>query len=357
MKTQKNKILIVGGYGSVGKVIAKILANKLPNKVIIAGRSLEKAQNLIQELDIQALACQVDISASSFPEINFKEVHTAICCIEFLQNDNFIRACIKNKVNYTELATSYEAYQRFIVYAQQLKESEICLIPGVGLMPGLSGIFVQEALTKLKHLKSVQSYVLLGLGENHGLDAIRFMMESADKTFFVKTVNGKELVSSFTDPVKEKMLNENHSRKFYRFDLGDQHIIADLREVTIAETRLAFDSKFITWFIGILKKIGLLKKLSKVNPKTLQKWLARFQFGSDRFTVQSHCKNEEDKEIIYLAEGFNEAHATGVIATYAVLQLYHSKLTGIKRLEEIIPFNDFVEYLKKNQINIKIKER
>ena len=357
MNSLKDKILIVGGYGAVGSIVSKILAKKYPEKVIIAGRNKDKANDLINKLNIEALPLKIDLETNYFEEINFKEVHTTICCIEYLQNDNFIQSCIKNQVNYTELATSYEAYQRLISYNNEVEKSGICLVPGVGLMPGLSGVFVQNAISRLNKINSVQSFVLLGLGENHGLDAIRWMMEYANKTYTIKTESGEEIVSSFTNPRKEQLLNEKFSRKFYCFNFGDQHIITNSMKVSSTETRLAFDSSFATWLMAMLKKMNLLAKLSKVKPQTLKKWLAKFPFGSEKFVVQTHCYGENMAQVIYLAEGFKEAKATGIIAAYTVDKLYQTnKKIGVKRLEEIIQFEEFVQHLKENQINIKIKE-
>jgi saccharopine dehydrogenase-like NADP-dependent oxidoreductase len=355
MNSLKNKILIVGGYGNVGTVIVKITANMFPGKIIIAGRNKEKAQQLIKDLNIQASAVRIDLGAREFNEINFEEIHTAICCIEVLQTDDFILSCIKHHVNYTELATSYKAYQRLINYRNDVEMSGMCIIPGVGLMPGLSGVFVQNAISRFKQIQKTESFVLLGLGEDHGLDSIRWMTEYADKTFYAKTVEGEKQVDSLTDPLNEKLLNENSPRRFYRFNFGDQHIISKTMEVNSAETRLAFDSKFVTWLLVVIKKLGLLTKLGKINPRIIKKWLAGFPFASERFAVQTHCYTQDKNEIIYLAAGFSEARATGIIAAYAVSCLYQSGKTGIKRFEELIQFDDFVQYLKIHEINIEIK--
>ena len=358
MITQKDKILIVGGYGNVGKVVSKILATKFPSKVIIAGRNKKKAQQLIEECNIQALAKQIDLKTNNFNEINFDEVHSAICCIEFLLNDNFILHCIKHQVNYTELATSYESYQRFAIYIKDILASGICLIPGVGLMPGLSGIFVHQAILNIGKIDKVQSFVLLGLGENHGLDAIRWMVEYANKSFFVKTERGRKEIDSFTNPMKINLLNESRSRNFYSFNFGDQHIITESMEVNTAETRLAFDSRFITWIVAVIKKIGVFSKIAKINPATIKKWLDKFQFGSEIYAVQTHCSGTNNKELIYLANGFNEGYGTGIVASYAVLQLYGSNdKLGIRRLEELISFKDFIQFIEDHGIKIKIKEK
>lgn len=357
MYLSKDKILIIGGYGAVGKVVSECLAKEFPGKVIIAGRNKQKACNLIFKYKLSAMPTAIDLSSNSFEEINFEQIHTAISCIEYLQDDNFILKCIQHHVHYTELATSYEAFLRLISYKKEVEKSKLCLIPGVGLMPGLSGIFAQHALLNLKTINEVQSFVLLGLGEDHGLDAIRWMIEAAGKSFSVKTKHGLEQVKAFDDPVKVQLLTENHPRKFYRFDFGDQHIIADFMEVPIAQTRLAFDSKFVTWLIVLFRKIGLVNKLNKIKPQIIKKWLDKFRFGSENFAVQTHCYGYNKSEIIYMAKGAGEAHATGVIASYAVGLLYQTNnLTGIKRLEEIIEFDDFIQYLQKKGISILIRK-
>ena len=47
MKT--GKILVVGGYGYVGRTISIILASQFPSRVIGAGRDIRKAEKLSQE--------------------------------------------------------------------------------------------------------------------------------------------------------------------------------------------------------------------------------------------------------------------------------------------------------------------
>lgn len=352
----KDKILIVGGYGAVGKFVSECLAKEFPGKVIIAGRDKRKATAFILKQGLSAIPAAIDLSSNSFHDINFEEVHTAISCIEYLQNDNFVRKCIEYHIHYTELGTSYEAFLRLIRYKKEVEKSKICLIPGVGLMPGLSGVFVQNAFLALKKIDEVQSFIVLGLAEDHGVDAIRWMIETAGKPFTTKTKHGLKQFKSFSDPVQVQLLTEIHPRKFYRFDFGDQHIITNFMEVQVAATRLAFDSRFVTWLIGVLSKIGFLKWLNKLNPQTIKKWLTKFRIGSEKFTFQTHCYRHRENELIYMARGANEAHATGVIAAYAVRLLYQdNSLTGIRRLEEIIEFEDFTQHLQKNQISTSIK--
>jgi saccharopine dehydrogenase-like NADP-dependent oxidoreductase len=357
MNLQKDKILIVGGYGNVGTAVSKILAKKFPAKIIIAGRNIEKGQKLIDELNLKAKAVKLNLNTEDFNEISFEEIHTVINCVEFLKNSRLIHKCIQFKINYTELATSFEAYNRLLKFIKEFEDAGTCLVPGVGLMPGISGIFVQNAISRLKQISKVQSYVLLGLGENHGLDAIRWMMDNATKSYSLKTENGMKQVYPFSKPVKMQLLNEKKGRNFYPFNFGDQHIIVKTNQAEFAQTYVAFDSRFTTGLIAVSQKAGLLKGLSKIKPKSIKKWLAKFRIGTEKFTVQTHCQGVNKNEIIYSAEGYNEANATGVIAVYAVLQLYpFSNNTGMKHLEDIVEYEDFIQFLNDFKINIRYKE-
>jgi len=149
-KIKKDKILVVGGYGAVGSVLAKTLAARYPDKVIVAGRNKEKAWQLINANHLRAIAIEIDVEKKGFSNIPFEEIHTAICCIEVLSNNYFIERCIKEHVNYTELATSFEAYNRLVKYKKEIIMAQIVLIPGVGLMPGLSNVFAFQASLLLR---------------------------------------------------------------------------------------------------------------------------------------------------------------------------------------------------------------
>lgn len=351
MQPVGDKILIIGGYGAVGSVISRHLAIRFPGKVIIAGRDKQKAVSLITRHDLDVAPARIDLSTASFEDVNFSEIHTVISCVEYLKDDLLIHKCLEYGTHYTELATSYEAYARFSKYKRTSRKANICIIPGVGLMPGLSGVFVKQAIRELGKVSEVHSFISLGLGENHGSDAIRWMLGYSNKPFTLYTRNGEKKVVPFSDGLKETLLGEEKSRTFYRFNFGDQHIIKKTLPVESAETRLAFDSAFVTWLIAILEKTGLLSLLSKTNPDKVKKTLELFRFGSDRFAVQTHCYSPEKKERIFLAEGHGEAYATGIIAAYAVSLLYMgNNLKGILRLEEVANYEDFVAFLIKNNI-------
>lgn len=68
------RVLIIGGYGNFGSFISKTLAAEENLQVFIGGRSIEKANALINEIDAKTKleAVRLDINE------NLEEVLTAI---------------------------------------------------------------------------------------------------------------------------------------------------------------------------------------------------------------------------------------------------------------------------------------
>ncbi len=356
MKSTKTKILVIGGYGAVGAILSRKMAEKYPEKLLIAGRNKSKAQELIGKHNLKAQSVFFDLKDISLSDTWLDTVHTAICCIEYLQDDKFIHCCIEKGINYLELATSYEAYLRLLKYQDDFAASNLMLIPGVGLMPGLSGVFAINALSVYPELHSISSFVLLGLGEKHGLDAIRWMIEFANKSFVLETDAGPHTVQTFSDPLKTRLLHEQRPRTFYRFDFGDQHIMNSEMPVKAADTRLAFEIRWINMLIRFCKKMGLLAWIRLINPKTIHRLLGAFPMGSDQFAVQTICKSGEGEQITYLAHGRNEARATAIIGAYVVEEVYEKRTgKGLIRMEELVSFKPFRKYLQANKIEIFIE--
>ena len=66
---------------------------------------------------------------------------------------------------------------------------------------------------------------MLGLGDTHGVDAIRWMLDYADRSFTLQTPTGPVSVETFSDPKVVYFPDESAPRTTYRFDFADQHVI------------------------------------------------------------------------------------------------------------------------------------
>ena len=86
----KNKILVVGGYGSVGRVIATTLGKQFPGRVVAAGRNYHKAKQLSSATQQQVLPLALDIYMVRESEL--RDVAVVVTCID--QGDTqFVEQC------------------------------------------------------------------------------------------------------------------------------------------------------------------------------------------------------------------------------------------------------------------------
>jgi len=353
---EKDKILIIGGYGTVGSIVSEQLASAYPSKVIIGGRNKLKADEFIHHRKLEAKSISIDINSDNFEEVDFDQVHTAISCIETM-NTSFILDCILYKVNYTEIGTSFRVHQRFFGLLDYINDSDVLIIPSVGLVPGLSNIIAFNEAKKFVQIEEIHTFVMLGIGESYGLDSVRFMISNAMQTFKIKTVQGLLSVKGFTKPKSTRLLNEAKKRTFYLFDFSDHHISRILIRTNAIDTRLNFDSKAVTYVFYILQRLGFLRWAKYLKPTLLKKILDQIKKGTEIFGLQVEIsgKDTKGKQVVHksLVTGEKEAFATGLVTSYAAKLLYENTTRkGLKHIEEICDFDVLKTILKQYNIQI-----
>ncbi len=160
---EKPKILILGGYGTFGKRIATKLAEDLDLQVIVAGRSLQKAQNLVDSIllknpkaNVKALA--LDWRANDFPQKLKDNADVVIHSAGPFQGQDYIVAqtCIELKIHYLDLADGRD----FVTHIGQLdakaKENEVVVISGASSVPGLSSVIIETFAPQFAILREIE---------------------------------------------------------------------------------------------------------------------------------------------------------------------------------------------------------
>ena len=75
-------ILITGGYGTVGRRVAADLAPEYPGRLVVAGRSAEKAARLAAELGHGVRGRRVDVGEPASIEAALEGVGVVVSCID-----------------------------------------------------------------------------------------------------------------------------------------------------------------------------------------------------------------------------------------------------------------------------------
>lgn len=338
----KKRIIVIGGYGQVGRVVSTWLGARYPGLVFAAGRRLEPAKTLSDETGGRVQPLQLDLNHLSDPARLLDGVRLVVASIERPRDDHLVRSCIVNGVHYVEVATSFETLARILALRGLAESGGAAVIAGVGLIPGLSNVLAAHLARLVGQVRQVDVHLMLGLGDTHGLDAIRWMMEYMDRAFTVQTRNGPRQVESLTDPQWVLFPGDRKPRTTYRFDFADQHVLPETIGAAGAATYLCFDSRFITWLLAAAKRLGLVGAARKLSPAIMACLLERLRIGSDRFALKVVVEAEGPGVRVEAAvTGHVEAHATGIVTALAAQALYEGRIpAGVHHLEQVLRLDD-----------------
>lgn len=325
------KILIVGGYGAVGRIISKHLAAYYPDKVIVAGRNPEKAAQLSRQLGHGIIPYELDVTGTFDKDI-LADVGLVIMCID-QPDTRFLELCISKGIDYIDITASQAFLEQAALHDAQAKANDVSIILSVGLAPGLTNLLAQHNSRQLPHSKWTDLFILLGLGEKHGDAAYRWTFDNLHKNYTIAEA-GITTLKSFTAPKSTRLSGK---RNFYLFNFPDQHTLVNTTPVKKVLTRLAFDSRFITGSIAWLRKAGLARIF---NNKKLQDILIplfkKAGIGSDVFAIKAETGNGAE---IYTSsiKGNGEGKVTAYVAVQTALYaLQHTTPAGAVHLHELI---------------------
>lgn len=345
------KILIVGGYGAVGMIISKHLAALYPNKVIVAGRNLEMAVQLSQQLNHTIIPRKLDILGNYDPAI-LADVGLVIMCID--QSDtSFADLCISKGINYIDITANQVFIEKTECLDTKAKAHDVSVILSVGLAPGLTNLLAQHNIRQLPQSKWTDIFILLGLGEKHGDAAYRWTFDNLHKEYAIAAGTETRKLKSFTAP---KSTTLSGKRNFYLFNFPDQHTLVRTTPVKNVLTRLAFDSRLLTESIAWLRKTGLTRIFN--NKKIRDLLIPLFKkavIGSDIFAVKAETGNGIQTYVSGI-KGYGEGKVTAYVAIQtALIILQNVPRKGVVHLHEIVDnIPDFLLGLKAYDATIEI---
>lgn len=350
---QTKKIALVGGYGSVGSLIAGILARELPSgSVLIAGLDIHMAQALADKLGNGASA----ITVNAFDPAGYRPlfapelgVQTVISCVELPIASQLPQETLARGINYTELSATYALHQRLMKLQPIAKNSSSTAVVGVGLMPGLSNVMAFDAASQLDEVNGLSINILLGLGEAHGADAIRWTLRNIGASYDMAYHDQNKRVRAFTEPYRTTLLDESKPRTFYRFNFSDQHMLNKALPSAHVDSRMAFDSRTITRILGGAARLRLLSFVKEGAAPLFQKLVSSATVGSATYAVQVEATGLKKGRVVtktILARGEVEAKVTANVAAYVGVQLFSGNLpVGIFPIEQAINAKALYAYL------------
>ncbi|MGG3890806.1 saccharopine dehydrogenase [Metabacillus fastidiosus] len=251
----KKKVLIVGGYGAVGRQIAQILHDRHPDlDIVLGGRSPEKAEHFESER-VQTIIVNNNMED---PLLYISDnVSLIINAVNDLQ-DRLLLSAVRRKIPLIDVTRWTELFQQSIAKLMD-KKLHAPVVLSSGWMAGTASLFAMLHSVSLQNV-TVNINALYSLQDKAGPDSAAYM-DRMNIPFHITKSNRSRLVFPMTDPVKVQFPN-GYTTKCYRLDTPDHVTLPKADHVDSANFRISFDNKVSTYTLVGLIKSGIWKIIS-----------------------------------------------------------------------------------------------
>lgn len=177
------RILIIGGYGNFGSFIATRLAREPDLKIIIAGRSAEKAKAFGETIGAEYAVINIE-----------KDIHNAIASIkpDILihtsgpfqeQSYSVAEACIRYGCHYIDLADGRAFVANFTKLDEAAKNKGVLAVCGASSVPCLTAAILDKYQNEFQNLESIDYGIATAQRTNAGLATTAAILGYAGKPF------------------------------------------------------------------------------------------------------------------------------------------------------------------------------
>lgn len=279
------RVLIIGGYGNFGSYIARSLATDTNIRLLIGGRSPEKAHAFASSLaaahpaEGHMLDIDSDLSEALTRIAPDIVIHTTG---PFQTQDHRVaRACIASGCHYIDLADAREFVATIGQLDTQAKEKRVLLISGASSVPCLTAAVIDEFLPSFARLENVDYGISAAQHTNRGLATTSAVLSYVGKPMTMLRDGAMKTVFGWEDTHAERYPGLGW-RLFGNCDIPDLTLFPR-RYPTLRSMRFAagHELKLLhvgTRFLGALVRLRLISSLS-----AHAELLLRFAFLFDRF--------------------------------------------------------------------------
>lgn len=153
------RILILGGYGSTGQIIAQLLLQQTPCQFRLAGRNLGRAQALAAELNARhgmdrASGVQADAADPASLARAFEGIDLVVVASSTAQYASIVaQAALSAGLDYLDIQYSTQKTADLRALAGQIERAGRCFITDGGFHPGLPAALIRYVAPEFDRLE------------------------------------------------------------------------------------------------------------------------------------------------------------------------------------------------------------
>jgi len=182
------QILIVGGYGDVGRRIAIELAPSYPGRVIVVGRQSVRADEAATAIGYGVRGGQIDTSAPSSIASALEGVSIVISCVD-LPNRALLWAAIDRGLRYTDITPRLTELGRGAAYERVVAATQAtgaCVVLGTGIAPGIANVMARALTDSLSGADEIETALMLPAGDSGGPALFEYFLQELAMSYEIR---------------------------------------------------------------------------------------------------------------------------------------------------------------------------
>ena len=168
--TGLSRIVIVGGYGHVGRRLAAELAPT--HTVVLAGRRPDQARQTAADLSVAAAALPVDATTGDGLVSTVQPGDVVVNATGDHPTVSLARATIAAGCHYTDLSADHRTIDALLTLDADARTAGGSVLPGIGLAPGATNLLAAAATHHLGGADRVDLGLLLSIADEFGPAAL-----------------------------------------------------------------------------------------------------------------------------------------------------------------------------------------
>jgi len=152
------RFLVLGGYGTMGRIIVRDLAESGAKEILVAGRDESKAAALIEKIGAKR-AAPAKIDATD-PDLEKKireiEPDVLVNATWYEYNMHVMPAAIRARVHYVDLGGLYHMTLKQLKLSADAKKAGVLCVLGMGSTPGTTNVMAAYGADEFDRIGSIR---------------------------------------------------------------------------------------------------------------------------------------------------------------------------------------------------------
>ncbi len=159
------QIVLLGGAGTIGRVIARDLIHAA-ERLVIADLDQASANQLAEDLGDAAIARSVDVNDPTSLELLLAGVDVCVNAVNYYFNLQVMRACLEAGVAYLDLGGLFHTTRKQLELDNEFRKKSLTAVLGIGSCPGVANVQAGWLAGMLDSVDSVR--IFNGATADHG---------------------------------------------------------------------------------------------------------------------------------------------------------------------------------------------